>query len=139
MSVTTGQIGYGFVLSQCATLGGSYVAVAQIEDIKPGKKTVDKIKIERNDSPDLYGEKIPGWKDVGEWDVKVTYDKTQRATLEALLGVVKFWKFIRPDGTSTTAFQAFMTEIGDEVPLKSQMTTDFKLTVSGDAAFTAGS
>jgi hypothetical protein len=136
MAATKAAIGFGYALSSSATSGGTYAPIAEILDLKPGKKVVEKIVIQRNDSPDLFGEKIPGWKDVGDWDVKVVYDKDKRVALEAMVGVPKFWKFVRPDGTSTSAFAAFMSELGDETPLKQEMSCDFKLTVSGDAVFT---
>src|SRR6185437_10649036 len=107
MSATKAAIGYGFALTYCATVGGSYTPLAEILDIKPGKLTGEKITIQRNDSPDLFGEKIPGWKDAADWDAKLVYDKTKRALLESLFMVPNFWKFVRPDGTSTTAFAGF--------------------------------
>lgn len=128
---TQAKIGYGFILSFATTIGGSYTPIGAILELKPGKISVANVKIERNDSPDLFGEKIFGWKDVSDWEVKVTYDKTQSAVLNAQVGVMQYWKFTRPDGTMSLPFQAGISELGEEVPLKDQMTSEFKLTVSG--------
>jgi hypothetical protein len=136
---TLAAIGAGFSLSSSTTSGGTYTPIAEIVDLKPGKTTVGKSEIARSDNTQIAVEKIPGWKDVSDWEGKCVYAKTYRAALEALVGVPMYWKFIRPDGTSSQAFQAFMSELGDEVPIKEFMSCDFKLTVSGLAPFTAGS
>src|SRR4051812_25608826 len=139
MSATAGQIGYGFAISHATTLAGTYTALAEVTDIKPPKVTTENVKIQRNDSPDLFGEKIPGWKDASDCELTLVYAKTQTAAIYALQSTPLFWKFIKPDGTSTGAFYGFISEIGDETPLKDKMTNTVKITVSGAYAFTAGS
>lgn len=144
MSATLAQIGYGFILTHATTQAGTYTAIGAIAEIKPTKITVDKVEVKRNDSPDLYGEKIPGWKDGGEYDVKVVYDGAQYVILNGLIGVPTWWKFSRPVAAgqataATTAFFGFISELGDEVPLKEYQSTEFKITLSGGQTYTVGS
>jgi len=136
---TAAAIGYGYVLSNSSTSGGTFTPIIEILDVKPGKLSGEKVVIQRNDSPTLFGEKIPGWKDAAEWEVKCVYEKGKRAVLDGLFMVPGFWKFVRPDGTSSSAFAGFVSELGDEVPLKEAMTCNFKITVNGPVNFSAGS
>ena len=138
MSATLAAIGFGFALSHSTTSGGTYTAIGAITDLKPNKITVAKVEIARNDSPDLFGEVIPGWKNGGEYDATLVYDKTSYAAINALVGTPLYWKFIRPDGVSSSAFQGFISELGDEVPLKQAMQVMLKITVNGGQTFTAG-
>ena len=126
MSTTNARIGYGFTFSINSTV------IGEVEEIKPGSRTQETIMVKRNDSPDLYGEKILGWKDVKDWELTTTWYQTQYATLQGLMGSFHSCVFTRPDGTNTSTFSAAITELGDEVPLEGKfMQNKFKLTVSG--------
>ena len=138
MSATQAAIGYGFVLSYSDTSSGTFAPLVEILEIKPPKVTGEKVTVQRNDSPTLFGEKIPGWKDTTDCEAKVVYNKTQSALLYTMHMVPKFWKFIKPDGSSTGAFAGFISEVGDETPLKDKMTNDIKITPSNGYTFTAG-
>ena len=137
MAATLATIGKGYVLAWSATLMGTYAPVIEILELKPGKKAVQKITVQRNDSPDLYGEKIPGWIEEGDWDAKCIYEPGKRTVLDGLVAAPSFFKFTRPNGTTTSAFAGFISELGDEVPIKEYMTTDFKITVDGKVTFTS--
>ena len=143
MAATKAAIGFGASLTHATTFAGTYTAIGEITDIKPGKVTAEKIQVNRFDSPDLFGEIIPGWKNGGEFDITLTYDKSQYATLLALVAIPLFWKFVKPLlGTETIAssssFAGFVIECGDETPLKDKMQITLKIAVSGAQTFTAG-
>lgn len=140
---TKAAIGYGASIAHSTTSGGTYVVIGEVTDLKPGKVTAEKIQVNRFDSPDLFGEIISGWKNGGEYDLTLTYDKSQYATLLALVGTPLFWKFVKPIiGTetvaSTSAFAGFIIECGDETPLKAAMQITIKIAVNGGPVFTPG-
>ena len=132
---TAASIGYGYTIGYSATSGGTYTNLAEVLDVKPGKKTGAKVEVLSNTSANFYPDKIPGVKSEGDWDVKLVYAAGGRAAIDALFMVPQYFKFIRPNGTTTQTFFGFICEIGDEVPLKEAMTVDIKIAVSQNVVF----
>lgn len=133
---TAATIGYGYALKY-STDNTTFTALSEILDLKPGSQTREKVEVYSNTSSNEYPDKIPGWKAIGDYEADIVYTGAIRAQLEtwAEAGTVLNWKFVRPNGTSTSAFQGFVSEISDAVPLKDKMSIKFKLTVTGAAAF----
>jgi len=128
-------IGKGTILSNSAD-GTTYAVVARVTDIKIPKEKLDKIEV--TEYADTIKQHLPGWLDAGEVPVKLNYDKTSRAALKALVGITKYWKITYPD-TSTDVFQAWMSELGGDVPIKDRITSECVLVLVTDSTFTAGS
>ncbi len=139
MSDTVAEIGYGFALEYSATGAGEYTQIAEILDIKVPTVTTDKVVIQRNDSPDLYGEKIPGWKEASDLEATVVYNHQQAVTLYGYFEAqtLLYWRFRKPDDTHTGTFRGFVCEMGDENPLKDKMMNVIKIAVSGKYSFNA--
>lgn len=135
---TPGQLGYAFILEYCATISGTYVPLVHCESITPCKITDEKIKVQTNDSPTKFGGAIPGWMDVSDAEVKCIYDSAQATTLYGFkVNQTKlFWKFVKPDtGATTAAWFGWVSEIGDETPLKTYMANTIKIAVDGAYTF----
>jgi hypothetical protein len=145
MSGTQSKIGFGITLSHSTTSGGSYTAIAEILELTPPAPSVDEVKVYRSDNTAAVVEKIPGWTEVGDCDMTITYTPANRAALEGYLGVPAFWKITYPTcGTQTVqgdidAFGGFLKEIGKETPLKDAMKCKAKIAINGGVTYTAGS
>ena len=135
---TVAAIGKGTTLGYGAVADPSYQTIAEIIDLKMPQTTVDKIKIQRYDSPDLYGEMIAGWREAGELEFDCVYNKDVVSTLFALLGTPQSWQITKPDN-STWTYVGFLDEFSDPTPLKDKMTSTFKFVVSGAPVFVIGS
>jgi hypothetical protein len=142
---TVSTIGYGIKLAHSTTSGGTYTAIAELLDLTPPPENVDEVKVYRSDNTAAVVERIPGWTEVGDCSMKITYNPSQRSTLQSLRGVPGFWKVTYPLVTGQTAsgdtelFAGFIKELGAETPLKDSMTCQIKIAVNGDITYTQGS
>jgi hypothetical protein len=145
MSQTLTKIGFGIALSHSSTIGGSYTAVAEVLEITPPMEQVDEVKVYRSDNTAAVVERIPGWQEVGDLDLTITYISGTRATLEGFLGVPGYWKVTYPlTGTQASAgdvdlFYGFLKELSKDTPIKDAMKVKAKICVSGALSFIAGS
>ena len=124
-SSTPAAIGKGYAFSIGATtLGG-------VLDLKPGKIKQERMVVQANDSATLFGDKVLGWMDCDDWDLKLIYTGAERF---ALVGQMNQWLaciFTRPDGSTTQPFTGAIIEVGDEVPLKEFQTISIKIATTG--------
>lgn len=103
MAATVAIIGKGSTFSTCATLGGSYVAIAEITGIDHPRLTSPTVEATNFDSPNSYEEGIAGvWVKVEPLKVTLHYLKAQTTTLIALVGIGYFYKVTKPDGSTWT-------------------------------------
>jgi hypothetical protein len=145
MSATIARIGYGISLSHSTTSGGSYTAFAEILSITPPGVKVDVVNIYRSDNTSAVVERIPGWTEIQDVEMEITYNPAMRTVIEGLSGVPAFYKVTYPLVGSQNSvgdvdlIAGFISEIGKETPLKSNMTSKIKISVSGAITYTQGS
>lgn len=120
MPGTDATLGYGSQLYYRATGGsGTWTKFAQTVDLKGPEPEVGDVKITNNDSPNNTHEYKPGMLEPGTQDFDIVYDKTQCATLYALLGNGTLYDFaeVYPDSagwTYTGYVKKFATETKTE-------------------------
>jgi hypothetical protein len=133
-------IGFGTVISYCATQSGTYVTLAKLIDVTPPVKKRNSAKTTNNDSASQYTECLPAMKEGGEPSFKFNYAKAQHATLDGLFeaNVQNWWKITLPEG-SVHNFQGHITELGNPAPMEERLETDVKIMITGKPTFTAGS
>jgi len=116
---------------------GNVTQLARLQKVTPPKQTVAKVDVSGFDAQTTPNgnpieDQIPGWITPGEYEFTLYYQKggSTLAMLNAMLGGTNFWIVNKPDSTGY-AFQAYLAEIGDEIPLKEGMTVTVKLQISG--------
>jgi hypothetical protein len=68
--------------------------------------------------------------------VRLRLRRHRRRAIFALLGTEILGKVLRPD-TKGYTFQGYISEFGDEIPLKDRMTIEIKVTINGGSVMTA--
>lgn len=122
-------------LGYCDTVDGTYTLLGKVNRVTPPRTSVEIIDCTHMDSADDFKEKEPGWRDAGDIDVEVQFDKTETAAVYALEGVTKFWKITFSDGSAWVA-KGFISDFGNETDIKDKVLLWFKVTVSGKPTFT---
>jgi hypothetical protein len=139
---TAAVIGKGTTLgyNTSATAGptGTYTAIAEITDLVPPTRTATPVKVERYDSPTLEPELIPSWSEPGDVTFKLTYAKAMAATLATLYNVTASYQITKTD-SSTKTVVGIMTQLGEELPLKTACQNTVKISISGSATDSTGS
>lgn len=115
---------------------GNYTVLCRLQKITPHKTTVGKVDVSGFDAATINGvpveDQIPGWVSPGEYEVTFFYQAggTQYSTLQGLLALPLFWIVQKPDGKGH-GFQAYLSELGDEIPLKEGITVTCKMQING--------
>ena len=133
---TSPQIGNGTILSYSNTSGGTFSPVAYMTDIKPRKRVMTPVDIERYDNATATIERIPSWINPGEIEATIYYLSAEAATIAALFGQLLFWKVTLTDGFAITS-AGIMVEEGLATPKKTEMTQEIKISLSGAATIVA--
>jgi hypothetical protein len=132
----TPKIGAGTVFKINGTI------ITRMMAITPAKVTIAKVPVEAFDNGTLGAtglpveDSIPGWVSPGTYTVKLYFDKTLWTTILGLRGVAgTSFTLIKSDG-SGYSFTGYISEAGDEVPLKEAMTADVTVTINGGTVAT---
>lgn len=139
--MANGIIGKGTTLGAGAT--STTTPIANMMDVnQPDEKYG---KVETTEYADTIEQFIAGWKNAGEVEFMLGFNKTSYAANRAYLGVNStFWKITLPlagaeTTASTIAFQGCLFELGGPIPIKGKVTVKAKIFLQSDVVFTAGS
>jgi len=130
------QIGAGTTISGSVT--GS---IGQIIDSVSGPNaSLEDIETTDMDVTNSARTYIPGLIDNGQIDITVVYDGSASGTANALntafIGrTAETWTITYPD-TSTRSFSGYINSLGQETPLKTQITQSLSIKISGAVTFT---
>lgn len=120
---------------------GTYVNIAQVQDLQPPGISVDEIEVTTRDSTGLWREFIPGLKDGGEVKFTLMFDPDLTTHLSSGYGmvalavspVVKNFRITFNDGApaQTWIFAAFVTSFEPDASLEDALMADVTLKVTG--------
>lgn len=127
---------HNFTLKQWVT--AAYVEIAGVTKITPHKTKVKSSKATTLKSPAATEEKIPGNIDEGQCAFTLIWRKGTYNTLRGTLRVTQNWQVLASDSGSTWTFDAFVTELGPDVPEDDTVTCDVVLEITGPVVFAAG-
>lgn len=126
--------GYGTKIGYSAD-GQAYTDLAKVVDLTPPPATVEKVDTSHMQSPDQWKTYDPSWKEAGDCEVAIQFEKALTATLYGLLAVPKNWQITYSDG-STLKWDGFLSEIGPETPMDDIVTVGLTITASGKPTYT---
>lgn len=142
--MTASKIGYGIAIAHCTTSGGSYTTFAELLSLTPPPVTGAQVKVARSDNAAAIIEKIPGWVDIGDAELELTYVAGGGAAIYALNMTPLYFKVTYPlvgaqSVGDTELWNGFICDISRQTPLQGAMTVKVKVAVNGAITFTAGS
>jgi len=135
---TQASIGYGTVFSlESAPGSGSFVRIAEIDDLTPPNEKADVLDATNFDSPDGYKEFIAGMVDPGDLKAAMNFlpgSASETLILAARASRVSYAaKIVFPAG-QTWIFQLLVLEYAPAAPADKKMTCTVSGKVSGSIA-----
>jgi hypothetical protein len=129
-----GTLGKGTTIGHSPTSGGTYVTVANVKGIKPGKISVGKADTTTfSDNSDQY---IPnGFVNGGTYEFDLLYVTAATTSLYPMVGTLAWWEVTLAD-THVWAFQAFIDGWEPGIPLKDVVNEKITMTITGDPTYT---
>lgn len=136
MAYSTAVISCGSTISVSATVGGSYVALAEICGISDDA-SVKAIKVTHLLSDGAAHEYIPGIIEPGNVMIEFNFTKAQYAAFYAALRVAQFYKITDTDGSVTGPFKGFYTKLSKKLVEDDRINGSVEIKRTGTLAFTA--
>lgn len=135
MPDTAAIVGAGTTITLSTTSDGTYAALggtsSEVLDIKPPSYEAQFVEATNYASPNNACEYVwSGWNQAGDVEVTVSYVATSSASVEALLGLKRYWKITFPD-TKVISFAGFVSSFGSETPLKDTIKQTIKIKPTG--------
>ena len=135
---------FGTQLKRDTTGRGTFVAVANVEDISGPSRSREAIEVTAHDSPNKYREFVKGLKDGGEVEITVNYDPAvpshQALDDDFEEDDLRDYQVVILPGTAdewTWEFSGLITDLGDEFPHDDKMERTVTFKISGKPALTA--
>ncbi|WP_340382330.1 phage tail tube protein [Streptomyces sp. SS7] len=135
---------FGTQFKRDSTGSGSFLTIANVEDISGPSRSREAIEVTAHDSPDKYREFTKGLKDGGEVEITINYDPS--ATSHQALdddfeedGLRDYQVVVLPGTTNewTWQFTGLITDVGDEFPHDDKMERKVTFKISGKPTLTA--
>ncbi|WP_405930318.1 phage tail tube protein [Streptomyces sp. NBC_00827] len=135
---------FGTQFKRDSTGAGTFVAIANVDDISGPDRSREAIEVTAHDSPDQYREFVKGLKDGGEVNLTINYNpgETSHQALDADFeekDLRDYQVVILPgdEDEHTWQFTALITSIGDEFPHDDKMAREVTVKISGKPTLTA--
>jgi Lambda phage tail tube protein, TTP len=113
----------------------TFTAIAGIRDIVPPNLKGGVVDATVMNQADYYKQKVAALIDPGQATFQLAFDPSDtghKAIISDLTGrLLRNWKIIYPDGTTTWTFAAFVTDVKPKAPLDGLMIADVTLELSG--------
>jgi predicted secreted protein len=134
---------FGTQLKRDTTGSGTFVAIANVEDISGPSRSREAIEVTAHDSPNKYREFVKGLKDGGEVEITINYDPAS-ASHQALdddfeEDDLRDYQVVILPGTAdewTWEFSGLITDLGDEFPHDDKMERTATFKISGKPTLT---
>lgn len=128
--------GFGTIIEHSAD-GTTFVAVADLTDIKPPKKSASKVKTTTHSTPDNTHTYRSGLSEPGDLELKAKYSKTAYAAIDALYKVTSTWRITYTDGSKLVGMGYVSDVDAPSAPMDDDSEFSFKIVNTGKWVFTA--
>ena len=117
----------------------TFTTIAEVNSIS-NSKTRDLIDVTALDSSGGYREKIPGFRDGGEYTFNMNFTIANYSIIntEFESSTVRNWQLLMPNTeASVFAFAGYVTTVGKTIPLDDKVNCDVTISVTGQETLTS--